>query len=116
VPAEKSGFPKCDPAEPGGTAEDLGMGVIQGVVAHGCRTTTPFPKGKRKLREIWSDDYGLPLRRIEEDPTDAKYYEELISVTRGEPNPLTFQPPNGYDVVTLEMEEVPCDEKEAPSH
>lgn len=109
LPAEKRGFPKCDPAEPGGTAEDLGMDVIQGIPAHGCRTTTPFPKGKRKLREIWSDDYRLTLRRIEEDPTDARYFQELISLSRDEPSPSVFQPPSGYEVVTLEFVEVPCE-------
>lgn len=94
---------------PGGTAEDLGIGEIQGVTAHGCRTTTPHPNGKRKLREIWSDDYGLTIRRIEEDPTDAKYFEELVSLNRGEPDPSVFQPPKGYEVVTLELKEVPCE-------
>jgi hypothetical protein len=92
------------------------MDVIQGVAAHGCRTTTPFPKGGRKVREIWSDDYGLTLRRTEEDPTDAKYHEELISVNRDEPSLSTFQPPKGYEIVTLEFDEVPCPEQEAPSH
>ncbi|HEY6370422.1 MAG TPA: hypothetical protein VIX37_07570 [Candidatus Sulfotelmatobacter sp.] len=42
LPPEKEGFPKCDSAEPGGTAGDLGIDVVQGVEAHGCRTTTPF--------------------------------------------------------------------------
>lgn len=116
VPPEKEGFPKCDPAEPGGTAEDLGMDVIQGVAAHGCRTTTPFPKGKRKLREIWSDEYGLSLRKIEEDPTDAKYFQELISLSRNEPDPSIFQPPKKYEVVTLEMEEAPCEAPVPHSH
>jgi hypothetical protein len=114
LPRPKEGFPKCDPAEPGGLAEDLGITVIQGVTAHGCRSTTPFPKGKRKLREIWSDDYGLTLRRIEEDPTEAKYYEDLISLSRGEPGTTTFQPPKDYKVVTVEMQEIPCAQSASP--
>jgi hypothetical protein len=109
LPPINKGFPKCHSAEPGGTAEDLGMEVIQGVAAHGCRTTTPFPNGKRKLSEIWSDEYGLALRRIEEHSTGAKYYEELIRLNRDEPSLSTFQPPEGYAIVTLEMDEVPCE-------
>jgi hypothetical protein len=35
LPPIEKGFPKCQPAEPGGTAEDLGIDVIQGVAAHG---------------------------------------------------------------------------------
>lgn len=54
-----------------------------------------FPKEKRKLREIWSDDYGLILRRIEEDPTDAQYYGKPISLNRDEPSLFTLQPPTG---------------------
>ena len=115
VPPIKEGFPKCDPTEPGGTAEDLGTEVIQGVAAHGCRTTTPFPKGKRKLRDIWSDENCLTLRRIEEDPTDARYFEDLISLNRAEPPLSTFQPPEGYEIVTLEMNEIPCDQPKASS-
>jgi hypothetical protein len=53
-----------------------------------------LPKGKRKLGEIWSNDYGLTLRRVGEDPTGAKYYEELISLRRDEPSLSTFHPPN----------------------
>lgn len=109
LPPEKKGFPKCASAEPKGTAEDLGTDVIQGVAAHGCRTTTPFPKGKRKLVEIWSDDDGLSLRRIEEGPNDFKHFSELISLSREEPSPSTFQPPEGYEVVRLQMDEVSCE-------
>lgn len=114
LPAEKKGFAKCHPAEPGGTAEDLGMDVIQGVAAHGCRTTTPFANGKRKLRETWSDEYGLTLRDIQQHSTGDKFFKELISLSRDEPSLSTFQPPNGYEVVTLEMHEVPCEPP--PSH
>jgi hypothetical protein len=116
LPPEKRGFPKCHPAERGGTAEDLGMDVIQGIAVHGCRTTNPFPNGKRKLREIWSDEYGLTLRDIQEHSTGDKYFKELISLSRDEPSLSTFQPPNGYEVVTLQMEEVPCEQPTPPSH
>ena len=86
------------------------MDVIEGVAARGCRTTTPFPKGKRKLREIWSDDHGLTLRKIVEDPTRRQvYFEELITLSRDEPSLSTCWPPESYEIVTLEMDEVPCE-------
>lgn len=115
LPPEKKGFPKCHPAEPGGTAEDLGMDVIQGIPAHGCRTTTPLANRKRKLKEIWSDDYGLTLRDIQEHSTGDKFFKELISLSRDEPGLSTFRPPSGYELVRLQMDEVPCEEPTQPS-
>jgi hypothetical protein len=108
LPPEKRGFPKCDPV-PEGT-EDLGMEVIQGITAHGCRSTTSFPKVGNVLIENWSDDYGLTLRKIQGHSTDDRYFEELISLRREEPDLSIFQPPKGYEIVTLEMEEVPCEQ------
>lgn len=109
LPPEKKGFPKCDPA-PGGIAEDLGMSVIQGIAAHGCRRTTPFPKEGEVLTEIWSDEYGLALRQIDENSHGSRSFTELISLSRDEPDLSIFQPPKGYESVTLEMDEVPCEQ------
>ena len=108
LPPEKIGFPKCDSA-PGGTAEDLGMSEIQGMAAHGCRRTTPFPKEGNIVIENWSDEYGLTLREIQEHSTGVKLSKELIHLSRDEPDLSVFQPPKGFEVVTLEMEEVPCE-------
>jgi hypothetical protein len=113
VPAPKPGFPNCDPAEPGGIAEDLGMELIHSVTAHGCRSTTPHPSG-RKLRETWSDDYGLPVRLIEEDPNGAKVFWELLSLDRNEPALSVFRPPHGYEIVSVEVHEVPCADSARP--
>lgn len=110
LPPEKNGFPKCDPA-PGGTAEDLGMSVIQGMAAHGCRRSSPFPNVGYVLVEDWSDEYGLSLREIRESPNGDKSFKELISLSRDEPNLSIFQPPKGYESVTLEMDEVPCEQQ-----
>lgn len=109
LPAEKNGSPKCDPV-PGGTAEDLGMDVIQGITARGCRRTVPFPNVGDVLVEIWSDDYGLPLRNIQEHSPADRYFRELISLSRDEPDLAMFQPPKGYEIVTLEAEEVSCEQ------
>jgi hypothetical protein len=108
LPPETKGFPKCD--APGGTAEDLGMSVIQGIAAHGCRRTAPdlLTEGN-VLTENWSDEYGLTLREIDEHPNGDRFLREIISLSRDEPDLSTFQPPKGYEGVTLEMDEVPCE-------
>jgi hypothetical protein len=107
LPPEKEGFSKCD--APGGTAEDLGMSVIQGIAAHGCRRTAPFFKAGNALTENWSDEYGLTLRKIEEYPNGDRFVTELISLSRDEPDVSIFEPPKGYETVTLELDEVPCE-------
>ena len=121
--ALKSGFLPCGSEEPG--TEDLGTKIIHGVAAHGCRTTKtlpngswkctgrcppPSPNGRTTLEEIWSDEYGLTLRRIEVSRNGDKHYEELLSLHREEPNLATFWPPDGYEIVTIEMDEVPCEQ------
>lgn len=111
LPAEKK-FPKCR-AERGGTAEDLGMDVIQGVAAHGCRKTTTFPDGKRKLWEVWSDEHGLTVRDIQEHSDDDRFFKELTGLSLDEPSPSMFRPPEGYEIITLEMHEVPCEQPTA---
>ena len=106
---ETKGFPKCD--APGGTAEDLGMSVIQGIAAHGCRRTSPFLLKEGNVQtETWSDEYGLTLREIQDSPNGDRFLRELISLSRDEPDLFTFQSPKGYESVTLEMGEVPCEQ------
>jgi len=109
LPPEKKGFPKCE--FPGGSAEDLGMSTIQGVEVHGCRTTRPFQEATG-VQETWADEYGLILRQVDQVGNGPVGSKELISLSRDEPDLSTFQPPKGYKVVTLEMEEVPCEAAE----
>lgn len=106
-PPEKKEFPKCIPPL-GGTTEDLGMSVIQGIEIHGCKNEWEAPNLGR-AQEIWSDEYGLTLRQIDENPSGDKATSELIHLSREEPDPSVFQPPKGYTTVTLDLEEVPCD-------
>jgi len=110
LPPEKNGFLKCN-APQGGTAEDLGTSVILGIPAHGCRTTYPSAFGDANLiTEAWSDEYGLNLRSTTEDPSGkyARYFREIISLSRDEPDVSAFQPPSGYAVVMQDAEQVPC--------
>jgi hypothetical protein len=108
LPPEKKGFLKCDPG-PEGTAEDLGMDVIQGIAVRGCRRTTPF-----LVTENWSDEYGLSLREIKKYSNGDRFLSELISLSRSEPDRSVFESPKGYASVTLEMDEVPCEQRTPP--
>jgi hypothetical protein len=64
--------------------------------AGGC--PPPSPYGGKTLEEIWSDEYGLILRKIEVSRHGDKYYEQLLSLNREEPNLGTFRPPDGYEM------------------
>lgn len=96
--------------------EDLGSTTIQGVEAHGMRTTYLTPAGAAgndqpltRVIEDWNaPSLGLQVRRLVDDPRTGKLDEELVNLTRGEPDPALFQIPEGYDVVNQNM--VPCSE------
>ncbi len=96
--------------------EDMGITTIQGLEARGERWTTVIPAGKVgndepivTTREVWRAP-GLPfaLREVYNDPRSGKRTRETVSLTMGEPDLSLFQPPEGYEVVTEEMHEVPC--------
>lgn len=89
------------------------MDVIQGVAAHGCRKTTTFPDGKRKLWEVWFDEHGLTVRDIQEHSDGDRFLKELTGLSLDEPSPSMFRPPEGYEIITLEMHEVPCEQPTA---
>jgi len=116
LPPVKMGFPRCAPGQPGPIPENLGVEVIQGEEVHGCRETTTLPDGKRFVSETWYDDHSFPLRRIEAKPDGNKYSREVIRLSREEPDPSAFQPPKGYEVVRLKMDEVPCEAQGQGSH
>jgi len=100
--------------------EDLGIKVIQGVRAHGYRTTRPAPakesemeKSPYSMEEHW---VALGLNEWIEQRVDywprpnrtRRWTKELLEMRAGEPDPALFQPPETYDVVNEEMHEVPC--------
>jgi hypothetical protein len=104
--------------------EDLGTESILGFEAHGCRSTTVIPAGD-SIRELWmvkfgteKRSFGFTLRSADETPSSAKQTVTTnIEVTRldfGEPDPAIFLPPKGYEVKTVQMHEVPCDQASNP--
>ncbi len=96
--------------------EDLGTTTIQGIEAKGERWTTMIPAGDvgndkpiATVTEVWqSATFPMPLREINIDPRMGKKTREVVSLTIGEPDPSLFQPPEGYEILTEEMHEIPC--------
>lgn len=96
--------------------EALGTANIQGLEAKGERVTTVIPVDKvgndrpvTTIHESWrAPGFPFALRDIYEDPRRGKRTRETVSLTIGEPDLSLFQPPEGYEIVTEEMHEVPC--------
>jgi hypothetical protein len=99
--------------------EDLGTETIQGVQAHGQRTTTTTPAGMIgnsetlvRTSEVWQaigiQPMVLVVREISDDPDSGKRTKELVSVALSEPAPSTFLPPQGYEIVNRDAPSLPC--------
>jgi len=92
------------------TVEDLGNQTIMGLAVHGRRMTTIIPAsadGKRpaitRITEDWlPTDPGLRgsfAREITTEPPMLTLTRDLLSFQEGEPNPVFFQIPAGFEVV-----------------
>jgi len=95
------------------TSEDLGTDSIQNIEARGKRRITTIPQGAEGNDAplvITSDRWtaltpgldGLVVREITSDPRRGNSTRELTSLTQADPDPTTFQPPEGYEIVTKE--------------
>lgn len=95
---------------------DLGMTTIEGLEAHGQRFTTTIQPGEIgndalivSTHENWiSTELGLMVREESDDPRTGKRTRELVDFSRSEPDPATFQPPEGYEVTIVELHKVEC--------
>ncbi len=95
---------------------DLGTSNIEGLEAHGRRFTTTIQAGEIgndepivTTREVWSSsEMSWPVREVTDDPRSGKRTRELVDFSQSEPDPTTFQPPEGYEVKTEELHQVPC--------
>ena len=104
------------PKRPGPVFEDLGTTTIQGLEAHGHRFTTTIQAGEIgndepivSTQEDWtSTEFHISLRDLTDDPRTGKRTRELVDFSQSEPDPTTFQPPEGYDVTTEEMHQITC--------
>jgi|HubBroStandDraft_4_1064222.scaffolds.fasta_scaffold04811_4 hypothetical protein len=112
------------------TSESLGTESIQGIEASGHRYTTTVPVGADgndaplvSTTERWTaltaGLSGLVVREIRNDPQQGKTNRELINLTQGDPDPTTFQPPEGYEVVTKDssgcQDEAPAETRSEPT-
>jgi hypothetical protein len=103
-------------ARSSGKPEDLGTESIMGIEAHGTRNTIVTPVGQigndrpiTRTTEVWmAPGFNFPFRMISDDPQMGKRTTEIVRLDLSEPSPETFQPPEGYQVTTEEMHEVPC--------
>jgi hypothetical protein len=95
------------------TSEGLGTASIQGVESRGRRYTTTIPAGAAgndaplvSTSEIWTalavGLNGLLVRDVRDDPRSGKTTKELTNLSQSDPDPATFQPPDGYEIVTKE--------------
>lgn len=93
--------------------EELGTQTIQDIETQGRRHTTTIPAGTEgndaplvSTSERWTaltpGLNGLVVREITTDPRSGKSTRELTSLTQSDPDPSTFQPPEGYEIVTKE--------------
>ncbi len=97
--------------------QDLGTTTILGVEAKGRRIVHTTPVGEIgndqplvNTQETWlSTELGIVVRELQDNPQSGTRTRELVNLTRGDPDPSTFQPPEGYEVVTEDM--VPCKHK-----
>jgi hypothetical protein len=105
----------------GKSVEDLGTQMIQGFEAQGCRRTEAVPKGS-KINETWWVELGmgdskvrLLVRSLDESPIFSdqtqKRTRELTFLRLDEPDLKTFQPPTDYEIRTVEMHEIPCEQR-----
>lgn len=86
--------------------DDLGKRNIAGLQASGVRITRTLPPGSSGnslpltfVEERWnSDDYGIYLLDIQDDPQSGRSSYEVINFVPGEPDPSLFQPPADYKI------------------
>lgn len=93
---------------PNETVEDLGITSLNGVLAHGTRTTVVVPAGAigndrefRSTEERWfSDELNLLIKSVSTDPRFGTTTYERKNISRETPDPSLFQVPAGYSIVS----------------
>jgi hypothetical protein len=96
--------------------EDLGMQTFEGVQAKGTRITRTTAVGAIgndrplvKTTETWRAlSFGIIVHEVTDDPQMGKRTKEMTQFSSREPYTASFQPPEGYEILTQEMHEIPC--------
>jgi len=92
------------------TKEDLGTQTFEGFVAKGTRATHVIPAGHignekpiTVTTESWySDELGLEVMRVHNDPWSGEVTTKITNVRRGEPDASLFTPPADYKVEKMD--------------
>ena len=86
--------------------EDLGSKSIAGVMAKGIRTEQTVPAGQyvtqpiKIVGENWiAEDLDLQMMSLDDNSKTGRRVDEIVKLTRGEPDPALFVPPAGYTIV-----------------
>jgi len=96
--------------------EDLGMQTFNGVQAKGTRITRTTPVGAIgndqplvRTTETWrAISLGIIVHEVTDNPQTGKRTKEMTKFSNREPYAGSFQPPEGYEIVTQEMHEIAC--------
>ena len=95
-------------AEPGEShTEDLGTQTMQGIAAHGTRTTRTIPAGQigndkpiDVVTEVWtSPDLQTIVYSKRSDPRTGEQTFQLTNIVRSEPDPSQFTVPSDFKLV-----------------
>jgi hypothetical protein len=83
--------------------EDLGVDTINGIEAHGTRTTTtlralPFARVTERWTAVEAGLKGLTVREMTFDPRSGTWTRELTRFKQGAPDPALFSPPSDYEI------------------
>lgn len=86
--------------------EDLGTQMIDGLWAHGTRTTTTIPVNAQgndrplvMISDNWfSDELKLQVLSKRSDPRSGETTDRLTNIDRSEPDPALFRPPADYTI------------------
>ncbi len=95
-----------DGTTPAPTEEDLGSKTIEGITAHGTRTTQTIPAGQignllpiNIVDEVWySPDLHMNVLTTHNDPRSGETVYKLINISRANPARSLFEPPPDYTV------------------
>jgi hypothetical protein len=98
--------------------EELGTSTIQGIEVKGRRITRTIPAGAIgnnqplvSTEESWlsqGENFGMLVRSVSDNPRMGETTAEITNLTEGEPDPTLFLPPDGYEVKTIELHQIPC--------
>ena len=89
----------------------LGERTIQGLLAEGTRTSYVVPAGRDHneysitvSHETWyCPSLKIVILEINDDPRSGTTRDELVDITRGEPDVAQFRPPAGYVVQEVQI-------------